>query len=156
MRRPLLASVLVLLVAGCVSAEPAQPARQAPADDAGPQALFTFEQDSDVIAFWSPRTVSFTKHGSSDACTTELPDNGNMWSGPEVEQAFRADEVQRALALDGPRYAAEGDGVLEAGGATLSWRAECDRCRGQPQAITHLYGVLSTVMLNRRLVCADR
>jgi len=143
-------SVLVVLgLAGCASTEPT------PSGPRPPKPLFTFAEDGDVVAFRSPATVALERR-SGPACTGELPANGNMWSGPEVEQAFRATEVQRALARGDVRLSHDSDALLTAAGQTVTWEASCDGCTAPGRQSRHFYGVMHTVLVNRRLVCAER
>jgi hypothetical protein len=76
-----------------------------------------------------------------------------MWSGPEVEKAFRAPEVKSALLPQGAPHAADSAGKLTAGDSRIVWAAACKKCRAQSPALKHLRDVLRTVMLNARLSC---
>ncbi len=118
--------------------------------------LFVYEEGGDTISFFSPKTVRIVHHATdagAHACQYDLPDNGNMVSGPEVENAFRASTVQAELhARHG--YTSSDTGKLTAGADTLEWSASCrTNCAPEPAAVQQLHTTLRTVMRNARLVC---
>lgn len=117
--------------------------------------LFQYTEDSDTVSFLSPRSVRIARaqNGSLKVCQYALSDHGNMWSGPEVEKAFRAPEVKSALLPQGAPYASDSAGKLTVGATSVSWAAACKKCREQTAALKQLRDVLRTVMLNARLIC---
>ena len=124
-----------------------------PATNVAP--LFQYAEDSDTVSFFSPRSVRIARaqSGTLKVCQYVLSDHGNMWTGPEVEKAFRAAEVQSALLPQSAPYSAESAGKLTVGASSIVWAATCKKCREQTAALKQLRGVLSTVMLNARLMC---
>lgn len=125
----------------------------APAAHAAP--LFQYAEDDDTVFFLSPRSIRIARarNGSLTVCQYALSDHGNMWSGPEVERAFRAAEVKSALSPQGAPYAAESAGKLTAGTNSILWAGACKKCKAQTPALKELHTVLRTVMLNARLIC---
>ena len=84
-------------------------------------------------------------------CQTELPDKGDVWTGRDVEQAFRSPEVQKSLTANDAACTADAPAKLTARDKTLRWVGEYDKCLAQSEGIDHLYDVLRTVMSN--LIC---
>lgn len=125
----------------------------APAASAAP--LFQYAEDNDTVFFIAPRSVRIArvKNGSLKVCQYGLSEHGNMWSGPEVEKAFRAAEIQSALLPSGAPYASDSAGKLTAGDAGIIWAGACKKCREQSAPLKQLRDVLRTVMLNARLLC---
>lgn len=117
--------------------------------------LFSFEEDGDTISFWSPKTVRIVRRsdGGAKVCQNELPDKGNMWSGSDVEQAFRNPDVQSSLRATKAPYSTEHAARLTVGDAAVTWVTACNKCLEQSAGIKHLYTVLHTVMRNQRLLC---
>lgn len=128
---------------------------EGPSGPAGPAPLFQYSEDSDTVQFLAPRSVRLVRSagGTLKVCQYALSDHGNMWSGPEVEKAFRAAEVQSALAPAGAPFASDAAGKLAAGERSLVWASACKKCRAPSAPLQHLRGLLRTVMLNARLVC---
>jgi hypothetical protein len=126
-----------------------------PSSAAGGAPLFQYTEDSDTVYFVSPRSVRIARaqNASLKVCQYALSEHGNMWSGPEVEKAFRAAEVQSALLPQSAPYSSESTGKLTVGTNSITWAAACKKCREQTAALKHLRQVLSTVMLNARLIC---
>ena len=122
---------------------------------AGAAPLFQYAEDSDTVFFIAPRSVRIARanNGSLRVCQYGLSEHGNMWSGPEVEKAFRAAEVQSALTPHGAPYASDSAGKLTAGDAGLVWAGACKKCREQTAPLRQLRDILRTVMLNARLLC---
>jgi len=122
------------------------------------QPLFDYQEGADVVSYWPPKTVRLVWHkqgGKTKVCESELPDNGNMWTGPEVEAAFRNREVQRSLRTTKAPYRADTAGKLTAAHGTITWATTCDKCLAPPAGVQQLHTVMRTVMLNRRLLCEE-
>lgn len=121
--------------------------------------LFRYSEDGDTVSFWPPRAVRIdpTRPAGDRSCDSELSDNGNMYTGADVEAAFRNDDVQAALR--GPAvYGVGKDATLrttegDAGAGTLEWRAGCRACLPEPPGVARLREVLAVVVSNRRLLC---
>ena len=121
-----------------------------------PSALFVYEQDGDTITFFSPRTVRIihaaTSSSPANACQYDLPENGNMLSGGDVERAFKDPVVQSELHAH-HAYSST-DGKLTVGTDGLQWSLICrGACVTEPVHLQQLHQSLRTVMLNARLVC---
>lgn len=127
----------------------------------GPAPLFWYREDGDTLAFWSPDVVVLTRLGDGGAprrCRNTLPGDvrGNMYSGREVEAAFRDPEVQKIFAgPHGTPYSAESAGTLGAGygGDPITWLTACDKCLADTGGLLRLHEVLRVVMRNQRLLC---
>jgi hypothetical protein len=124
----------------------------APAKPAGGP-LFTYVEAGDRVAFTPPRAVELTR-ADGTGCTGDLPDNGNMYSGKDVESAFADADVQKALASD-QNYSAAQTASLTATGhpGTLTWASSCRGCLEEEPGVARLRGVLEVVVRNRKLVC---
>jgi hypothetical protein len=142
-------SLVVVATLGGLAAETAGGTTKTPP-------LFVFEEGGDTLSFFPPKTVRLVRHldgSNTKVCETELPDNGNMWSGADVDHAYRNAEVQKALGNTSVPYVAEAAGKLTAGDRTITWAANCNECAQPPTAIKNLYTVVHGVMFNRRLLC---
>jgi hypothetical protein len=118
-----------------------------------PAPLFTYEEGGDRIAFLSPRTTRTTlKSGKS--CDDDLPDNGNIWTGRDVENAFTHADVQTALKTH-QTYVAAIAGSLQAPGhpGSITWANTCRGCLAAPDGVKRLQDLLKGLMMNRRLLC---
>jgi hypothetical protein len=117
--------------------------------------LFTFEEGDDTIAFWPPKTIRLVRRmgRGTRVCQSELPANGNMWTGRDLEEAFRSADVQESLRTTKAPYSADAPAKLTAGDHTITWASECDKCLAQPDGIKRLYAVLHTVAFNQGLLC---
>lgn len=119
--------------------------------------LFVYEEGGDTVSFFSPRTVRIVHAARGDAgvhsCQYDLPDNGNMYSGPEVERAFRDPVVQAELRAHHAYLSPDG-GSVTAGSDRVQWLSACYYgCTAEPAAMKQLHQVLRVVMVNARLVC---
>lgn len=148
-------SITFFAILCCAAANETRSATTAPEATAKATPLFSYEEDGDTLSFFPPRTVDLVRAAGSKAksCRGELPDHGNMWSGAEVERAFRDGPVQKALGGAKAPYAAEYAGKLTAGETSIVWAGACKKCQAAPAALEHLHEVLHTVIRNRRLVC---
>lgn len=134
----------------------APPSSEAPGSSQPPApgpVLFSYEEDGDRVELVSPRTTR-TIRKSGKTCIDELPDNGNMYSGPEVERAFAHPDVQAALKAH-QTYGAESNGKLVAPDkpGSITWATSCRGCLEPPAGVSALHGVLVVLMRNRRLLC---
>jgi hypothetical protein len=119
--------------------------------------LFVYEEGGDTVSFFSPRTVRIVHAARGDAgvhsCQYDLPDNGNMYSGPEVESAFRDATVQAELRAHRTYLSPDG-GSITAGADRAQWLVACYYgCTKEPAPMQQLHQVLHVVMRNARLVC---
>ena len=160
--------LLIAVVAGCDKGTPATATATASASATattvapggaghGPAPLFWYQEDGDSVAFWSPNVVVLTRRGDGGApkvCRSELGERGNMYSGPEVENAFKNPDVQKALAGN-VRFTSGATGKLGAGssGNALEWVTACATCAGDTGGVAQAHQVMRTLMLNRRLLC---
>jgi hypothetical protein len=134
--------------------------------DAVPSAspLFVYAEGTDELAFWPPTTLRLVRAGSPPkTCMSELSTGAdNMWTGPDVENAFADPDVQLALArgtrqsflpeIDDAGVMTEG--VLTTTKTSLEWKLKpCHWCVPPPAGITRLHRLLAAVMMNRRLLC---
>jgi hypothetical protein len=117
--------------------------------------LFVYAEGGDTLSFWRPRTVRLVLRAAGDVrvCQTELDDNGNMWTGRDVEAAFGAAEVQTALRTTRAPFSADVAATLTAAARTITWAIACDKCLPQTAGVKHLLTVLDSVMRNRRALC---
>src|SRR5262245_53407392 len=115
---------------------PAVPAPAAPQDTAKAAPLFTFEEDGDKASFLPPRGVDFVRAPGHKgrSCLHQLSDHGNMWTGAEVERAFRDAAVQKALGGSQAPYAGDYPGKLTAGSASITWARACKKCQSESPA----------------------
>ncbi len=117
-------------------------------------ALFVYREGTDAVAFTPPSKV--TRLGAAKACSYELSDRGNMYSGREVQAAWEAAEVQRALAASTVFLAAEAAPGSKACGAPgcVAWTADCGGlCPAMTRDVAHLQRVLGVLLANARGVC---
>jgi hypothetical protein len=140
------------------SVAPAAPAAATAASAAKPGAephLFVFELEGDRVSFVPPRTVALSR-ADGGGCTGELPDNGNMYSGADVTNAFNHPDVAKALASH-RTHGASIDAKLTANGypGSITWAKSCRACLEEDEGVARLRTVLETVVTNRRLVCAE-
>jgi len=119
-------------------------------------ALFVYEEGADTISFFPPRTVRIVHGATADAgvhaCQYDLPDNGNMYSGADVENAFRNAIVQSEMRAHHIYVAPAGK--VTSGSDEIAWMPVCrGACAAEPAPVAQLHQTLRTVMLNARLVC---
>jgi hypothetical protein len=120
-------------------------------------ALFVYEEGGgDTISFFPPSTVRIIHAATADAgvhaCQYDLPDNGNMYSGADVENAFKSAVVQSEMRAHHVYVAPAGK--LTAGSDEITWMPICrGACASEPAPVAQLHQTLRTVMLNARLVC---
>jgi hypothetical protein len=118
--------------------------------------LFVYEEGADTISFFPPRTVRIIHGATADAgvhaCQYDLPDNGNMYSGADVENAFKNAVVQSEMHAHHVYVAPAGK--VTAGTDEVTWTPACrGLCATEPAPVAQLHQTLRTVMLNARLVC---
>ncbi len=118
--------------------------------------LFDYQQGGNAVGFVSPTTILFRRatHGPPP-CRTQLRGGGNMWSGADVESAFRNSEVSFALEHTN-KYQGEGAGAkLTAPGypGSITWAPTCSACPAEPPGVKHFRRVMQTVVKNRSSVC---
>ena len=166
----MLALAVVVFAAACARQSPAPASSVTPtptptavvAPATAP--LFTFEEGGDELAFWSPVTLRLVRKsdGGTRTCMTALSTGkDNMWTGPDVEAAFAAADVQTALRGGTVYFSTPIDdaGVLEestlrSAKGTIAWKARpCRYCTAPSAGLEHLRSVLAGVMMNRRLLC---
>jgi len=119
-------------------------------------ALFVYEEGADTISFFPPRTVRIIHGATADAgvhaCQYDLPDNGNMYSGADIENAFKNAVVQSEMRVHHVYVAPAGK--VTAGPDEINWMPICrGACASEPAPVAQLHQTLRTVMLNARLVC---
>ncbi|MCA9622886.1 MAG: hypothetical protein KC731_27900 [Myxococcales bacterium] len=134
------------------AATPSTP-RAHPAGSELGAASFSYVEGGDTLRFITPATVDLQRADGS-GCTGELPDEGNMYSGREVDDAFHHPDVQQALQAH-QTYPDELGGTLHSPGhpGSITWATSCRGCLDPPKGVTALRRVLEVVMRNRRLVC---
>jgi hypothetical protein len=84
-----------------------------------------------------------------------------MWTGPDVENAFRNADVPAVLRggvvhyfpeIDDSRVVTEA--TLRSDKGTIEWKLRpCHYCVAPAPGVVHLRQVLAGVMMNRRLLC---
>lgn len=121
-----------------------------------PASLFVYEEGADTITFFPPRTVRIIHGATADAgthaCQYDLPENGNMYSGADVENAFKNAVVQSEMRAHHVYVAPAGK--VTSGTDEISWMPVCrGACATEPAPVSQLHQTLRTVMLNARLVC---
>jgi hypothetical protein len=120
-------------------------------------AFLVYEEGGDTISFFPPRTVRIV-HGATasapaHACQYDLPDNGNMYSGADVENAFKNAVVQSEMHAH-HMYRDTGVGRVTSGTDEMSWTLVCHgACVPEPPPVAQLHQTLRTVLLNARSVC---
>ena len=126
--------------------------------------LFTFVEGADELAFWPPVTLRLVRagDGGTRTCTSTLSTGAdNMWTGPDVEAAFAAADVQAALRGGTVSFQAPIDdagtveeATLRTPKGTIEWKLRaCRYCVAPAPSVAHLRDVLAGVMMNRRLLC---
>ena len=126
--------------------------------------LFTYVEGGDELTFTPPTWVRLERSGADGgkhACLSELGDKGNMWSGADVENAFRNADVQAALRGGTISYSPEIDdagviteATLRTDKGTIEWKLRpCRYCVAAAPGVVALRKVLTGVMMNRRLLC---
>jgi hypothetical protein len=128
----------------------------AAAGTAKTSALFVYEEGADTVSFFPPRTVRIVHGATADAgvhaCQYDLPDNGNMYSGADVENAFKNAVVQSEMHAHHVYVAPAGK--ITSGTDEITWMPVCrGACASEPAPVAQLHQTLRTVMLNARLVC---
>lgn len=121
-------------------------------------ALFAYREGGVALAFTPPRRV--TMLGSVDKpCSYELGEGGNMYSGAEIEAAWRNAEAASAVAKSQsflpPDDLALGSEVLGADGK-IQWTPFCGGlCIQGPPGVVSLLRVLHVLATNARGVCSS-
>ncbi len=105
------------------------------------------------MTFIPPRTTR-TALKSGPTCDNDLPDNGNIWSGRDVENTFGDQDVHAALKAH-QTYVADTGGSLSAPGhlGSITWADTCRGCLAAPDGVKRLHDMLHGLMMNRRLLC---
>lgn len=118
--------------------------------------MFEYQQDGHTVRFTAPNDVLFLRGSKAwRSCRGKLSDDGNMWTGSDVEQAFNDPEVASALARDS-KYQVEGARAkLSAPGhaGSITWVSSCSDCPTEPSEVAHFREVMQTVTANRSAVC---
>jgi len=123
---------------------------------AGAGPLFAYVQDGHTVEFTSPNLVHFQRGSRAwRSCRTKLGEDGNMWTGPDVEAAFVNAEVTRALESESAFQVDGANAKLTATGypGSLSWTSKCANCPAEPPGVKHFREVMQTVTANRDAVC---
>lgn len=120
-------------------------------------ALFVYREGDVTVAFTAPRRV--TRLGAHEPCSHELGERGNMYSGSEIEAAWRNADVTRAetasSAFMPPEDLPLGAEVRGATG-TITWTPFCGGlCVQGPPGVVSLLRVLHVLATNARGVCAS-
>lgn len=119
-------------------------------------ALFAYREGDVALSFTAPNRVTLLVP-SDKPCTYELGDHGNMYSGKEVEAAWKNVDVQKATAstsvfLSPKQPMVSGEVVGPAG--RVIWTAQCGGlCLDGPPGVTQLLKVLHVLATNARGVC---
>jgi hypothetical protein len=122
--------------------------------------MLVYEEGADTVSFFGPKTVRIVHGARPDggvhSCQYDLPENGNMYSGRDVESAFRDPVVQAELharhSYASPDTGNVRDGVT--GADRAQWVSSCaSGCATEPPAMKQLHQILRVVMVNARLVC---
>ncbi len=130
---------------------------QPPAPAAGDTPpLFDYMQGGNAVGFVSPTTILFRRatHGPPP-CRTQLRGGGNMWTGPDVESAFRNSEVSFAMQHKNEYQGDHVKAKLTAPGypGSITWLPTCSGCPTEPHGVKHFRQVMQTVVVNRSSVC---
>jgi hypothetical protein len=120
-------------------------------------ALFVYEEDDDVLSYWSSGALRLVMPtaGSPKTCDGALCDKDNMWTRDDVRAAFDHADVQQALSIDGLyRSAYPSRARLVVGAHTITWvNAWKELPPPEPEAVHHLHEVLHVVLENRAALC---
>jgi hypothetical protein len=109
-----------------------------------------YTEGADTVAFAPPRTVRLEPGG----CTTDLDDDGNMWTGHDVESALADPAVQKALTDRETYKSAYGPAHLTTASGSITWViAWKELPPPEPASVHHLQEVLHVVLTNRRSLC---
>lgn len=118
--------------------------------------MFEYQQDGHTVRFSAPNEVLFLRGSKAwRSCSGKLGDDGNMWTGSDVENAFADPEVVSALEHES-RYQVEGARAkLTATGrsGSITWLSSCDDCPTEPPGVKHFREIMQTVTANRAAVC---
>jgi hypothetical protein len=121
-----------------------------------PGALFVYREGDLALSFTPPRKVTRLAGGTAP-CTYELGDSGNMYSGAEIERAWRDAEVQAAVTRTSAFLAPRGVGVaseVRGPSGRIAWTPECGGlCPDGPPGVTRLHGILQVLAVNARAAC---
>lgn len=151
----LVALSLACVLTACTRESPDPPVATLPISTATimPTALFVYEENGDTLAFFPPKMVRVTVHddAGTHTCQTDLPDNGNMWSGADVEHGFRDATVQGSLRSHASFLGTSAS--ISSGGDTLVWRSACPGCALEPAPVQHFQTMMHGVLGNRRSLC---
>ncbi len=131
-------------------------APSAPAGTGKPVPLFEMNEGGDQLSFFAPETTRLVRPnpgGSPKVCQSDLPRNGNMWSGVDVTSAFAKPDVSAAFAR-GATYSTSGAlATFVAGGKTVTFDPTCKTCAAPGTDVEAFEKLMRGVLMNRRLLC---
>ncbi len=121
-------------------------------------ALFSYREDDILLAFTPPSRVTVLSRREG-VCAYELGNSGNMYSGAEVEAAFRNADVAAAIAKSSAFLPPEDlmiGAELRVGSDRIAWTPFCGGiCVNGPPGVVGLLRVLHVVATNARAVCSS-
>lgn len=124
---------------------------------AAPAPAFEMIEGGDVLAFIPPETVRLERaqpSGPPKVCQTDLPRNGNMWSGADVAGAFGRPDVQKAIAGNMIyKSSAPTQATFRVGPNRLWLSPTCTTCAAPPTDVERFETMMRGVLMNRRLMC---
>ncbi len=141
------------------SAPPAPPPVPSAPPPSIPQTpLFTYIEGGDELTFTAPTWLRLERKsadGGKHACVSELSTGkDNMWTGPDVQNAFLDKDVQAALHGGTVHYFDASEATLRTDKGTIEWSVRpCLYCTQPAPGLEHLRKVLTVVMMNRRSLC---
>lgn len=119
-------------------------------------ALFAYREGNITLSFASPNHVTLLVP-SYKACAYELGGHGNMFSGKEVEAAWKNAEAQNAVASSAvflSPYESLVSGEVVGANGRIVWTAQCGGlCLKGPPGVNDLLRVLHVVAINARAFC---
>ncbi len=147
--RSVVATVFLAVVAVCAVSDVAAAPAPAPA--------FEMVEGGDSLQFFPPETVRLERPqpgGPPKVCQTDLPRNGNMWSGADVTGAFARADVQKAIAGNLIYKSSASTQATFRIGTNRMWLSPtCTTCAPPPKDVEAFESMMRGVLMNRRLLC---
>lgn len=131
-------------------------AADAPAGTGKPTPLFEMNEGGDQLSFFAPETTRLLRPnpgGSPKVCQSDLPRNGNMWSGVDVTNAFAKPDVGAAFARSATFSTSGAPATFVSGGKTVTFDPTCKTCSAPGTDVAAFESMMRGVLMNRRLLC---
>lgn len=148
---------LVLLFAAVATAATVTSATSDVAAAPSTAPAFEMVEGGDSLQFFPPETVRLERPQPGSApkvCQTDLPRNGNMWSGRDVANGFANPEVQKAITGNVIYKSSASTQVTFRIGTNRLWLVPtCTTCAPPPKDVEAFESMMRGVLMNRRLLC---